>query len=131
MKIFRLIAFVGLSLVLAGCSTTVTNLTPSRQERVASGLYPFEVVFDSNQQSMRKETIKPSVIVGSESFPMKRAPMLKNRWETLVPVPAGKGVVNYRYKFDFDYNSVPQRRSSSVLSSPYQLRIVDRLSDGN
>ena len=118
-------AILALAVVLTGCSTTVTNLPPSRLPREATGLYPFEVAFESNQQSLVKETIRPSVVVGFESYPMQPAPFLKNRWETLVPVPAGESSVHYRYKFDFDYNAIPQRRSSSLLSSPYTLEIAD------
>ena len=124
----RIIAILIVGLVLTGCSTTVTNLTPSQQSRVSTGLYPFEVIFESNQQSMQKETIKPYVILGTEPYEMQPVPLLQNRWETHVPVPEGQSIVNYRYKFDFDYLSVPQRRSSSVLSRPYQLKIVDKKS---
>ncbi len=113
-------------LVLSGCSTTITNLTPSKQPRNANGLYLFEVALESSQQTLRKETIKPYVIVGFDSYPMLPAPVLKNRWETLVPFPADKKYLNYRYKFDYDYNSFPQRGASSKLSSPYQLEIADK-----
>lgn len=126
MTSLRIFAVLIVGMVLTGCSTTVTNLTSSRQSRVSAGLYPFEVIFDSNQQSLQKETVKPYVIVGLEPYPMQPAPLLPNRWETLVPVPEDQSIVNYRYKFDFDYLSIPQRRSSSVLSRPYQLEIVDK-----
>jgi hypothetical protein len=117
-----------LALALSGCSTpTITNLTPSRLPRNASGLYPFEVAWDSSQQSLRKESIRPYVVVGLEPpYPMQPAPILKNRWETLVPIPAGQKFIHYQYKFDYDYNSIPVRRSNSKLSAPYQLEIIDK-----
>jgi hypothetical protein len=113
-------------LLLSGCATTITNLTPSKQTRHPNGLYLFEVALDSNQQTLRKETIKPYVIIGFDSYAMVPAPVLKNRWETLVPVPPDKKYVNYQYKFDYDYNSFPRRGNSSKRSSPYQLEIVDK-----
>ncbi|MBM3832281.1 MAG: hypothetical protein FJ403_03190 [Verrucomicrobia bacterium] len=115
-------------LVLSGCSTTITtNLTPSKHVRNANGLYLFEVALDSNQQTLRKETIKPYVVIGFDKYPMVPAPVLKNRWETLVgPIPADRTHVNYRYKFDYEYNRFPQRGSSSKLSPPYQLEIIDK-----
>jgi hypothetical protein len=114
------------ALLLAGCSTTITNLTPSKQTRNPNGLYLFEVALDSNQQTLRKETIKPYVIIGFDSYPMLPAPVLKNRWETLVPVSADKKYINYQFKFDYDYNSFPRRGYSSKRSSPYQLEIIDK-----
>ncbi|MBI4663810.1 MAG: hypothetical protein HY735_33835 [Verrucomicrobia bacterium] len=115
-----------LGLLLSGCSTTITNLTPSKQTRNSTGLYPFEVLFHSNQKTLRKETLQPCVVVDLEAYPMQPAPVLKDRWETLVPVPADKKFINYRFKFDYQYVSVPQRRSGSILSAPYQLEIVDK-----
>lgn len=118
---------VTLALLAAGCtSTQITNLTPSRQARNPDNLYVFEVDWHSNQQSIRKESIQPYVVIGEKAFPMQRTPMIKNRWETLVPLPAGESLVNYHYKFDYDYNSIPVRRSDSKRSQPFQLRVDPR-----
>jgi len=84
------------------------------------------MVFSSNQKSLRKETVQPSVIVGLQTYPMQPAPVLKNRWETLVPIAADQKIVHYRFKVDFQYEAVPVRRSGSDLSAPYQLEIVDQ-----
>ncbi len=112
-------------LLFAGCST-ITNLTPSQQTRNVSGLYPVEAVWDSRQQSIREGSMKPSVMVGMESYPMRKTSLMRNRWETLVPVPADKGVINFRFKFDFDYNAIPQPMPDSKLSREYKLQIVDK-----
>jgi len=53
--------------------------------------------------------------------------MVKNRWEGLIPVPATKNSVTYRFKFDFLYNSFgkdPQPDSS--WSPTYTLKIIDQ-----
>ena len=126
MTILKHVAILMMSLVLSGCSTTITNLTPSQQTRNTTGLYPFEVLFNSNQKTLRRETIQPYVIVGLESYPMQPGPVLKNRWETVVPVPADKKFVNYQFKFDYQYVAVPQRRPGSILSAPYRLYLVDK-----
>jgi hypothetical protein len=126
MMFARFLACCCSGFLLTGCgSTAITNLTPSQTPRSASGLYPFEVALDSNQQTIRKETLTPYVLVGTELFPMKPAAVLKNRWETVIPIPAGQQSVHYRYKFDYQYATIPQRRMSSKLSAPYRLEIVD------
>ena len=112
-------------LMLAGCST-ITNLTPSQQARNATGLYPVEAAWDSRQQSIRPDSMKPSVMVGLENYPMRKTALMKNRWETLVPVPANKNSVIYRFKFDFDYNTIPVPRPDSKLSREYKLEILDK-----
>lgn len=112
-------------LMLAGCST-ITNLTPSQQTRNATGLYPIEAAWESRQQSIRHDSMKPSVMVGLDSYPMRKTSLMNNRWETLVPIPADKNALNYRFKFDFDYNTIPQPRPDSKLSPEYKLEIVDK-----
>ena len=111
-------------LLFVGCST-ITNLTPSQQPRNSTGLYPVEVKWDSRQQSIRQQSLEPSVMIGHESYSMRKTPLMKNRWETLIPVPADKNEVNYRFKFDYEYNAIPQPRPDSRLSPEYKLRIVD------
>ena len=122
----KLLPALLLPLLLAGCSTTLTNLTPQLQSRRADNLYPVEVALDSRQQTLLWETIDPHILVGNEAYPMRLTPLMTNRWEGLVPVPLSKDVVHYRYKFDFDYNSIGRPKADSLLSREYTLRILDQ-----
>lgn len=115
-----------LALFLTGCSTTITNLTPSQLPRNPDNLYPFEVTFDTSQKSIREETIRPAVMIGTQLFPMQPAPMIKNRWEAQVPISASTNHVYYRYKFDYQFERIPTPGDSSRLSPTYQLEIVDK-----
>ena len=122
-KSLPLLLLVGLA---TGCASTFSNLTPKSQPRNANHLYPVEVAFHSRQQSLLWETIQPFVNVGTEFYPMRPTLLMANRWEALVPVPAGKSVVQYRYKFEFKYNAVGQLpQNDSALSPNYTLRITD------
>jgi hypothetical protein len=122
--------FLGLALfcaLLTGCTTTsLTNLTPRQQPRNPNGLYPLEVMWQSEQATIVTNTIKGFVIVGTDAYPMQRSPMLPNRWETLLPVPADRDLVNYRYRFDYEYLQIPTRRPGNKWSDPFQLQIQDR-----
>jgi hypothetical protein len=109
-----------------GCSTTaITNLTPSRLPRKESGQYQFAAEYSTRQQSLIKESMQAFVIVGNDQYPMQRTPMLTNRWETLVPIPAEKDVVTYRFRFNYDYRGIPERRSDSRESKYYQLFLLE------
>jgi hypothetical protein len=109
-----------------GCSTTITNLTPRELPRNGNNIYPFEVAYDTSQQTVKENTIKPFVMIGTELYPMTATPLLKNRWEAQVPVPASTNQVYYRYKFDYQYNRIPTPGESSRLSPTYTLEIVDK-----
>jgi len=121
----RLLPLILLPLLLAGCRSTFTNLTPTRQVRNADGVYPVEFQLDTRQQSLRWHTIEPYILVGEERLPMKPTPLMKNRWEGLVPVPAGVGHIEYRYKIEYDYNAFGARKTDSALSPKYELKVLD------
>jgi len=82
-----------------------------------------EIEFRSNMQALKKETLKPYLQVGENSYPMRRTPRMENRWETLLPIPASTNRADYRVKVDFEYNAIPVAKPDSVLSPPYQLQI--------
>jgi hypothetical protein len=115
-----------ITLCLTGCATTITNLTPGHLPRSANNLYPFEVALESSQATIREDTFKAYVLIGQDIYPMQPVQMLKNRWETLVPIPASTNYVYYRYKFDYTYDRIPKPANSSRLSTTYQLEIVDK-----
>jgi hypothetical protein len=112
-------------LLLAGCTSTFTNLTPVHQTRNANNLYPVEVAMSSRQQTLRWDTIKPQIVVGTDIYPMRPTNLMTNRWEGLVPVPPGSSLVHYRYKFDFDYNAMGRPKPDSALSQEYTLHISE------
>jgi len=112
--------------LLTGCATQITNLTPRQQTRNPNNLYPVEVAFKSQQQNIRWDTIKPTVIVNGQSFEMHPTLMMTNRWEGLVPAPAGTDAVKYRYRFDFDINGFGKRSAENAVSPDYTLRIRDQ-----
>ncbi len=114
-----------LSLVLTGCTAKFTNLTPRQQTRNADGLYPVEVSFNSRQHTLQWNTIHPQIVVGTEVYPMKPTLLMTNRWEGLLPVPAGVGGVKYRYKFDFLQNEFGPQKQNSASSEVFSLRILE------
>jgi hypothetical protein len=113
-------------LLLTGCSTTFTNLTPHQQLRSTNNLYQLEVALTTRQASLMWDSIKPQIIVGTEAYPMRLTRMMTNRWEGLVPVPAGTGQIHYRYKFDFEERAFGHPQPDSATSPEYSLRIIDQ-----
>ena len=117
--------------LLAGCTTsTITNLTPRELPWSQSGLYPVEAMYHSNQRALDAASVKPIVIFNNQAFPMRQTQLTEGRWETLVPIPDGTRVVNYHFKFDYEYSAVLMRGADSKLSPPYQLRIVEGSTTG-
>src|SRR5262245_53631202 len=116
-----------LLVIVAGCtSSRVTNLTTTRQPRNASGVYPIEFAWDSNQQALVPTSIKPFVVVYFEFYPMRPSLRISNRSETVIAVPANKKVVIYHFKVDYEYQDCGKVQKDSKLSPSYRLEIVDK-----
>jgi hypothetical protein len=114
-------------LVLTGCAGHFTRLTPLQQPRNPRNLYHVEVAFNSQQQSLRWETIQPSVLVNGEPYPLHAVPQVQRRWEGFVPVSPGASSITYRFKFDYKYNAVGAPPKPASATSPvYKMIIVDQ-----
>lgn len=109
--------------LLAGCATQITNLTPHVQTRNQNNLYPVEVAFRSQQQNIRWDSVRPTVIVNNQPFEMHPTAMMTNRWEGYVPVPPGVDAVKYRYRVDFDVNGFGKRSAENAVSPDFTLKI--------
>lgn len=118
---------LALSLLLAlaaGCVTnTVTNLTATEAPRAANNMYRVEYQWDSTQQTVRPDTITPTVLVGFDQYPMKPVMKMNNRWEAWIPVPAGQSEISYRFKVDYTYTRFGKPGTASKLSQDYKLFI--------
>jgi hypothetical protein len=122
----RFLPFLSLPvLLLAGCTSVFTNLSPQTQVRNTNNLYTVEVAMTSRQQTLRWDSIKPQILVGTETYPMRPTLLMTNRWEGLIPVSPGTNLVHYRYKFDFLDNAMGNPRADSALSPQYSLRVLD------
>ena len=111
-------------LLVWGCTTSsVTNLTPTRAKRSANNLYLVEYEWRSNQQSIRPDSIFPQVVVGTDIYPMRRVPRMKNRWEAYVPVPPSQKSLLYHIKVDYEYNDFGKRGKGSLKTEEYKLNI--------
>jgi hypothetical protein len=112
-------------LLLTGCASTFTNLTPLEQPRNANNLYPVEVAFTSQQEALRWDSIHPYVVANGQLYDMRPTPLLTNRWEGFVPVSPGDNEVTYRYKFQYLYDAIGKGPTTgNELSPQYKLTIL-------
>ena len=112
--------------LLTGCTATFTRLTPLEQPRNPNNQYPVEVQFNSQQQSLRRDSIQAYVLANGELYSLTPVPKVENRWEGFLPVPPGTNTVNFRFKFDYLYNNFgTEPKPNSAWSPTYQLRIIN------
>ena len=101
----------------------ITNMTPGTLTRDTKGLYPVHIIWESNDNAVRHDTIKPVVLIGANSFEMLRTRLMTNRWEALVPVEPVANELRYRIKVNWKYNTIPVPTANSQLSDEFLLRI--------
>jgi hypothetical protein len=125
LKLKRVVPVCLLAIFIASCaSKLITNLTPTQLPRNATGQYLIEMKLDSTQQTLRSGSINPAVVVGFNSYPMRPTLRMANRWEALVPVPAGQDSIMYRFKVDYEYNKFSAKPGQgSLMSDEYKLTI--------
>jgi len=111
------------ALALAGCVTTITNLTATTQPRNANNLYLIEYQWDTTQQTIKPDSVQPFVIVGFDTYEMRPTLRMANRWEVLVPVPPDKSQIVYRFKVDYEVNRFGKPGKESKSSPEYKLYI--------
>jgi hypothetical protein len=120
-------AWCALALLCAGCST-VTSLTPSKQPRTKSGYYLLEADWKTDSSTVIDSSLKAYVLIEGDPtlIPMERVPVVIDRWQVYVPVPADQKTLRYRFKFDYMYHATPKPKPNSFLSPEHELTIVDR-----
>jgi hypothetical protein len=112
-----------LPVLLTGC-TSITNLTPSHYARDPSGFYRVEAEWYSNRQAVLEDTFKPLVVInGLDTVPMQPVPLVEDRWQAYIPVPADKDMALYHFKFDFMENAFGGPHANSMMSRDYELHI--------
>jgi uncharacterized protein YceK len=123
MQMKKLFCLLLLPLLLVGCAS-ITNLTPSQYPRQASGFYRVEAEWKSRQATILPDSFQPLVMVGFDTYPMRPVPVVQDRWEAFIPVPADKDFVLYRYKFDYMVNAISKPYPDSLMSPEYTLKIT-------
>lgn len=110
-----------------GCTSSITNLTPSALPREASGLYHFETEWSTTQRTrnLASETIQAYVVIDQKFHPMERVGRMTNRWEAEVPIPAGRNPVFYRFKWDYGTAGFGKKIPNSLRSQEYRLEIIE------
>lgn len=74
---------------------------------------------------MEKDTIEAFVVIEENFYPMTPTKLVADRWETLLPIDPTSEKIYYRYKLDYLYKAIPDKRRGSTLSDPYQLDITE------
>ena len=132
MKFIRVCICFFCVLVFLGCVYhEISTLTPVGLPRHTSGLYPLEIIWESNSVKVQPKTVKPVVLVGTNTYPMQKllaadGKWVENRWQTLIPVGPQQNELRYRVKVNWKQSRVgPAPTGNSQITEERILRIND------
>jgi hypothetical protein len=108
---------------MAGCATTVTNITSSTQPRNPNNQYLIEFQWTTTEQAVIPDSVQPYVVTGFDTFEMRPVMRMTNRWETYVPVPPDKNVLIYHFKVDYETRAFGKPVKRSKNSEDYKLYV--------
>lgn len=118
-KIFRTIAVIACSAATltfhAGCNTNttqlkrvltenlvITNATPPTLPENPSGLYTFTVSIRTFTTAIVKESLRVSITIDGQTFPMRPSPLGGNLWEYDHAIAHGRSEAAYYVTADYD-----------------------------
>ena len=113
-------------LLLTGCATTFTRLTPLEQPRNANNLYPVEVAF-TFATAIAALGQHSSLMCSSTASSYPHAPDADGDKPLgrFCARAARRQAVAYRYKFDYLYNDIGKGpQPGNTLSPAYNLNIL-------
>ena len=121
----KIFAMLLLPALLAGCSS-ITNLTPSKYQRDASGFYRVEAEWKSSRQVIRPESFEPLVVVNFDTYPMRPVALVQDRWEAYShPAGQGLGVLPLQVRFQGQLHFQAPCRQPDVPRVP-ELKILEK-----
>ncbi len=93
----RLLAASAVVLLLAGCDVKITNRTPATFSENPSGVYTITAEVKVRSGVVKKETVKPSIVIDGQIFPMTKSDLAPDLWEYDYKLPAGRAEGAYYF----------------------------------
>jgi len=132
--LFRILFILLAASLFAGCQSLIVNRTPSTLPANASGLYPFSFEADFGQHRVIPQTVKATIVIDGQAYPMQRNPMAgASVFEFEYRIPDNRNVVKYYYRLEYDWlqGTVVQHADHystefSPKHTPYVTRLTNR-----
>ncbi|MBO7521361.1 MAG: hypothetical protein J6T16_03880 [Opitutales bacterium] len=129
-KTFKLMGGAAAAFALAGCASTITNLSPEKFPQNPSGIYTLSMRAHINDGGVVKGSVKPFIVIDEQILPMREISSRPSdrMYEFDYTMPKGRKDAKYyyilEYKSDTGAGGVVTRSFQS--DSVYNLKVADR-----
>jgi len=104
-RIFFTGLVAALGLLLTGCGMTLTNLTPPSLAENPSQIYTLSLRVKRSAAAITQSSVVPFVVVGGQSYKMRKSPLSEDLYEYDYQLPAGQDEIAYYFLVQFKIES--------------------------
>lgn len=122
----RLFAATAAVLLLAGCDVKIINRTPATFSENPSGVYTITAEVQVKSGVVKKETLKPSIVIDGNIFPMTKSDLGPNLWEYDYKLPAGRADGAYYFIATYDTSANGRDSQRDAYTDLFKFSVANR-----
>ncbi|MBE2214152.1 MAG: IPT/TIG domain-containing protein [Opitutaceae bacterium] len=122
----RVLAASAAVLLLAGCDVKIINRTPATFTENPSGVYTITAEVQVKSGVVKKETLKPSIVIDGQIYPMTQSDLAPNMWEYDYRLPAGRSEGKYYFVATFDTSANGKDNQRDSYTDVHTFTIANR-----
>lgn len=115
-----------LSLLLCGCKTTFTNLTPQQVPQNPSGIYTLSFAAKIGESDVAKDSIEGFITIDGERHPMRETSPGSRVFEYEYAIPQNRQHATYFYEMQYKVNVHDSERERYAVSEYQNLQLTNR-----
>jgi hypothetical protein len=114
------------ALLLAGCRTTIDNLTPIQLPKNSSHIYTMTMAVHIPSRDVVQQSLRPFIIIDGKRRPMKRSDFGRNIFVYDYRFPEQRNKVHYYYELEYDSSSGHEPVTKIERSQLFEFQISGR-----
>ncbi|WOO41067.1 IPT/TIG domain-containing protein [Rubellicoccus peritrichatus] len=117
LKLFLKVSTAISTLMVVGCTPTITNITNERIPQNASGIYTVSMAVTNDNGAVIEDSYAPEVVINGGRFPMSASDLGPNIFDYDYIMPEGGSEAKYYFilNYDVDYNMPSPRQITSDI----------------
>ncbi|OIO58998.1 MAG: cell surface protein [Verrucomicrobia bacterium CG_4_10_14_3_um_filter_43_23] len=131
LKIMKRKSFLNLPLfatvgLLAGCGTTVSNLTPKQVPQNPSGIYAMSMSTHIPDADVIRPTVESRIVIDGQEHPMSLKPGSRNIYVYEYDMPEDQNEAKYYYLINYDVLYGSKSKPKELKSELYEMQLINR-----
>ena len=114
------------AVLLAGCSMTLTNLTPPSLPENPSQIYTISVRVTTQAPAIIKSSIQACIVIDGQNHVMQKSNVVEDQYDFDYQLPPGRDELKYYFIVYYKYDTANGARSHEKVTELQQAKIARR-----